>query len=195
MFLTKVLVRRRHSKFSNVQNNKLRWITERHYGHFKRTRISTTFRTPFKLSCLWDQKVPIYSGYNLYVEWKARELKEDVSEGRTVFIRLDMISCYIGNRFRDIVALLRNGLVLNQCHTPQSDIRCDIFIKINHLIFWSTCRNLSFESEEEDLEDKFEEFGELVYCRIVVDRNTERSRGSESLRFMSLWLFGLICNS
>ena len=38
-------------------------------------------------------------------------------------------------------------------------------------------RNLSFDTEEEDLEEKFEEYGELTYCRIVVDPNTERSRG------------------
>ena len=38
-------------------------------------------------------------------------------------------------------------------------------------------RNLSFDTEQEDLEEKFEQYGELVYCRIVVDPNTERSRG------------------
>ena len=48
---------------------------------------------------------------------------------------------------------------------------------------------MSFESEEEDLEEKFEEFGELVYCRIVVDPNTERSRGNESLRFICFYFF------
>ena len=39
-------------------------------------------------------------------------------------------------------------------------------------------RNLSFDTEEEDLEDKFEEYGELAFCKIVVDPNTERSRGN-----------------
>ena len=39
-------------------------------------------------------------------------------------------------------------------------------------------RNLSFDTEEEDLEDKFEEYGELAFCKIVVDPNTERSKGN-----------------
>ncbi len=41
-------------------------------------------------------------------------------------------------------------------------------------------RNLAYETMEEDLEEAFEEFGEISYCRIVVDKNTERSRGTEA---------------
>ena len=50
------------------------------------------------------------------------------------------------------------------------------FLEKNYANHSFVFRNLSFDTEEEDLEEKFEEYGELTYCRIVVDPNTERSR-------------------
>ncbi|KAJ1672479.1 RNA recognition motif-containing protein, partial [Spiromyces aspiralis] len=45
-------------------------------------------------------------------------------------------------------------------------------------------RNLSFNTEEETLYEKFREFGKLRYCRIVVDNQTGQSRGTA---FVSFW--------
>ncbi|KAK3577695.1 hypothetical protein CHS0354_025760 [Potamilus streckersoni] len=44
-------------------------------------------------------------------------------------------------------------------------------------------RNLSFDSCEADIEELFSEFGELNYCKVVIDPNTEHSRGSAFIQF------------
>ena len=44
-------------------------------------------------------------------------------------------------------------------------------------VFLCVCRNLSYDTEEDDLEEMMSEFGDVEYCRIVVDHATEHSRG------------------
>ena len=44
-------------------------------------------------------------------------------------------------------------------------------------------RNLPFDATEEEICDVFEKFGEIAYCKIVVDSATEHSRGSAFVKF------------
>ena len=39
-------------------------------------------------------------------------------------------------------------------------------------------RNIPFEAEEEEVAEAFEEFGDLVYTRLVIDKLSGRPRGS-----------------
>ena len=51
-----------------------------------------------------------------------------------------------------------------------------------HLLLYAlvcyVCSNVSFDSEGEDLKEAFKQFGDVQYARIVVDPETEHSRGS-----------------
>ena len=38
-------------------------------------------------------------------------------------------------------------------------------------------RNLSFETDEDDLAAFMSQFGDVVYCRVVIDPNTDHSKG------------------
>ena len=38
-------------------------------------------------------------------------------------------------------------------------------------------RNLSFETDEDKLSTFISQFGDIIYCRVVVDPGTDRSRG------------------
>ncbi|XP_078000315.1 RNA-binding protein 28-like [Glandiceps talaboti] len=44
-------------------------------------------------------------------------------------------------------------------------------------------RNIPFDLEEEDLADTFTEYGQLVYCKLLTDPDTERSRGCAFIKF------------
>eukprot|EP01125_Pyxidicula_operculata_P005241 TRINITY_DN1893_c0_g1_i4.p1 TRINITY_DN1893_c0_g1~~TRINITY_DN1893_c0_g1_i4.p1 ORF type:complete len:476 (+),score=134.90 TRINITY_DN1893_c0_g1_i4:27-1430(+) len=44
-------------------------------------------------------------------------------------------------------------------------------------------RNISYQTEEEDLKEKFEEFGPIVYCFITRNRETGESKGTGFVRF------------
>jgi nucleolar protein 4 len=44
-------------------------------------------------------------------------------------------------------------------------------------------RNLPFDASEEEICGMFEKFGEIAYCKIVVDSVTEHSRGSAFVKF------------
>ncbi|KAK7476216.1 hypothetical protein BaRGS_00032570, partial [Batillaria attramentaria] len=44
-------------------------------------------------------------------------------------------------------------------------------------------RNVPFEAEEDELSEVFEEFGELVYARLVLDAQTERPKGTAFVQF------------
>lgn len=44
-------------------------------------------------------------------------------------------------------------------------------------------RNLSFESNQDDLNELFKEFGELEYCIICMDKVTEHSKGTAFVKF------------
>jgi len=47
-------------------------------------------------------------------------------------------------------------------------------------------RNLSFNSDEEDLRDMMEEnFGKVLFARFVIDRATERPKGTAFVKFAS----------
>ncbi|XP_033101849.1 RNA-binding protein 28-like [Anneissia japonica] len=46
-------------------------------------------------------------------------------------------------------------------------------------------RNIPFDINSEDLQEFFEDYGEVNYCRLVVDPNTERLRGSAFVQFTS----------
>ncbi|KAK3097152.1 hypothetical protein FSP39_006867 [Pinctada imbricata] len=46
-------------------------------------------------------------------------------------------------------------------------------------------RNLSYHSTEESLEDKFSQFGQMEYCKVVRDPMTDHSRGTAFVRFQS----------
>lgn len=39
-------------------------------------------------------------------------------------------------------------------------------------------RNLSFDTDEDTLTEELSQFGGINYCKVVVDRNTERSKGN-----------------
>lgn len=43
---------------------------------------------------------------------------------------------------------------------------------------------------EEDLEEIFEEFGEISLCRIVMDRGTEHSKGKFKFFFSKCYMYG-----
>lgn len=51
-------------------------------------------------------------------------------------------------------------------------------MRVTRSVLWR--RNLPFDAEEEDVEEQLEQFGELVYSKVVVDPNTEASRGASS---------------
>lgn len=44
-------------------------------------------------------------------------------------------------------------------------------------------RNVSFDSETEDLQERFEEFGGVEYCVICLDKTTGHSKGTAFVRF------------
>ncbi|XP_070550742.1 RNA-binding protein 28-like isoform X1 [Ptychodera flava] len=44
-------------------------------------------------------------------------------------------------------------------------------------------RNIPFEAEEEDISEKFEEYGKIRYCKLLIDPDTERSRGVAFIKF------------
>ncbi|XP_064629377.1 RNA-binding protein 28-like [Lineus longissimus] len=44
-------------------------------------------------------------------------------------------------------------------------------------------RNISFDTEEEELQEYLGQFGEIEYCRIVTDPNTEHSKGTAFVKF------------
>ena len=46
-------------------------------------------------------------------------------------------------------------------------------------------RNLSFDTDEDDLYDMFSEFGDISYCRIVVNQQTGLSKGTGFIQFKS----------
>ena len=49
--------------------------------------------------------------------------------------------------------------------------------EVNKCIIIVIFRNLPFDAEEEDVEELFSQFGDMNYCRIVRDPNTDFSRG------------------
>ena len=44
-------------------------------------------------------------------------------------------------------------------------------------------RNVSFDSTEEALQDLFEQFGDIEYCKLVVDKRTGHSKGMAFVKF------------
>ena len=44
-------------------------------------------------------------------------------------------------------------------------------------------RNLSFDTDEDDLHDMFSEFGDISYCKIVVNQQTGLSKGTGFIQF------------
>lgn len=44
-------------------------------------------------------------------------------------------------------------------------------------LFYFSCRNLSFDTEEDSLGELLEQFGDLKYVRIVMHHDTEHSKG------------------
>lgn len=46
-------------------------------------------------------------------------------------------------------------------------------------------RNLSFDTDEDDLHDMFSEFGDISYCKIVVNQQTGLSKGTGFIQFIS----------
>ena len=44
-------------------------------------------------------------------------------------------------------------------------------------------RNVSFDSTEEALQDLFEQFGDMEYCKLVVDKRTGHSKGMAFVKF------------
>ena len=44
-------------------------------------------------------------------------------------------------------------------------------------------RNLSYNTNEEEIEEEFEKYGEIDYCKLVVDQQTGRSKGSAFVKF------------
>ena len=44
-------------------------------------------------------------------------------------------------------------------------------------------RNVSFDSTEEALQDLFEQFGNIEYCKLVVDKRTGHSKGMAFVKF------------
>lgn len=46
-------------------------------------------------------------------------------------------------------------------------------------------RNISFDTEQEDLQEFFSEYGEVEYCLVCVDKETGHSKGSAFVKFKS----------
>ena len=44
-------------------------------------------------------------------------------------------------------------------------------------------RNVSFDSTEEALQELFEQFGDIEYCKLVVDKRTGHSKGMAFVKF------------
>jgi len=42
-----------------------------------------------------------------------------------------------------------------------------------------SCRNLDYHCEEDELEEKFADFGDVSYARIVIDRETGVAKGKK----------------
>ena len=53
-------------------------------------------------------------------------------------------------------------------------------------------RNLSFDTEEEDLSEALSEYGGLLYCRLVIDKDTEHSKGILLHNMSSIFLYQVI---
>lgn len=51
---------------------------------------------------------------------------------------------------------------------------------------WSLLRNLSFDTEEEGLEEVLLRYGELNYIKIVLHPDTEHSKGTPAVK-LQLW--------
>lgn len=47
-------------------------------------------------------------------------------------------------------------------------------------------RNLSFDSTEESLHEFMEQFGQVEYCRVVMDKKTSHSRGMAFVKFKTV---------
>lgn len=47
-------------------------------------------------------------------------------------------------------------------------------------------RNLSFDSTEESLHESMEQFGEVEYCKVVMDKKTNHSRGMAFVKFKTV---------
>jgi len=45
------------------------------------------------------------------------------------------------------------------------------------------CSNLSFDTDEDDLNDMFKEFGDISYCKIVMNTQTGLSKGTAFVQF------------
>lgn len=46
-------------------------------------------------------------------------------------------------------------------------------------------RNLSFDSTEESVQELFEQFGEVEYCKLLEDKRTGHSRGMAFVKFIT----------
>ena len=45
---------------------------------------------------------------------------------------------------------------------------------------------MSFDTDEDDLHDMFSEFGDISYCKIVVNQQTGLSKGTGFIQFKSI---------
>ena len=48
---------------------------------------------------------------------------------------------------------------------------------LHNMKFNNVNRNLSFETDEDSLATSMSQFGDISYCRLVLDPTTEHSRG------------------
>lgn len=83
-----------------------------------------------------------------------------MKEGRTVFIRFDFSHYVIFNLL--LFATISHFVSLLPPHIP------------------CKCRNLSFDTEDEGLEEVLLQYGELNYIKIVVHPDTEHSKGQRA---------------
>ena len=81
------------------------------------------------------------------------------------------------------------GNYLQQTTSANYIFRCIFFLALyglnvilieEHNFF--TFRNLSFDRNDEGLEEYFSQYGEIVYSRVVVDPQTEHSKGKDKCR-------------
>ena len=56
---------------------------------------------------------------------------------------------------------------------------------VAHTYVTDILRNLSFDTDEDDLHDMFSEFGDINYCKIVVNQQTGLSKGTGFIQFKS----------
>ena len=84
-----------------------------------------------------------------------RKWTNDVAEGRTIFIR-----CVCNHLWCIVKYIVMVCLVC-------------------------VYRNLSFDTDEDDLYDMFSEFGDISYCKIVINQQTQLSKGTGFIQFKS----------